>query len=100
MFARSRVTGETGGRVVFTNPGATDAHVAVAFVSAGRVYQPATLRALRVPPGVRVPVDLGRVAGIPRSDAAIVVTADRDVVAEQTLVTAADLTRSAGVPIR
>src|SRR5437763_10099476 len=39
MFARSRVTGETGGRVVFTNPGATDAHVAVAFVSAGRVYQ-------------------------------------------------------------
>jgi Family of unknown function (DUF5719) len=100
VFARSRVAGETAGRLAFTNPGTADAHVAISFVSAGAISQPASLRAVRVPPGGRVPVDIGRVAGAPRSDAALVVTADREVAVEQTIVGAGDLTRSAGVPIR
>jgi uncharacterized protein DUF5719 len=100
VFARSRVAGEKGGRLAFMNTGAGDAHVTVSFVSGGVVSQPPTLRALRVPPGVRVPVDLARAAGVPRGDAAIVVSADGDVVAEATIVGAADLTRSAGVPVR
>jgi hypothetical protein len=98
VFGRSRVAGEQSALVAFTNPSSTEAHVDITLVHDGVAQRPAALQNVRVPGGRRVAVSLANVAQ--QHDAAVVITADRPVVAERTIAGLVDLTRTAGVTVR
>jgi hypothetical protein len=65
----------------------------------GETVQPQELRALRVPPGRRVAVDISRLRELAR-DAALVITSDQPIVVERVIETASEVTRTAGIAVR
>jgi hypothetical protein len=99
IFGRSRVGGERNGFLALSTPGPTEARVSIAAVLDGAEVRPAQLQNLRVPAGRRVAVPLSGVRELAR-DAALIVTADRPIVAERVLETSSEVTRATGITVR
>jgi hypothetical protein len=100
VFGRSRVADEIGASLDLLTTGTSAAHVDVTFVVEGREVRPPELQGLELRPGVREAVRLAGQAELQGADAAVVVEADRPVVAERTIVRADELSRDLGVPAR
>jgi hypothetical protein len=93
-FAFGRVTDASADSVVVANPSSRAASVRLDALRAGTVTPVATART--VAPGARTSFDL-RAARVP-TGAALVVTADTDVVAERVNLAAPAITAAVGVP--
>jgi hypothetical protein len=100
VFARSRVSDEIGASLDLLTTGTEVAYASVTYVVGGRSVAPSRLQRVELRPGVRVSIPLVTQPELEGVDAAIVVRADRPIVAERTLVRADEVTRALGIPSR
>jgi hypothetical protein len=100
VFVRSRVSGELDAGLDILTTANSVAHASVAFVLKGKELRPADLQDIELRPGARQSIPLASRPELHGVDAAVVVRADRPIVAERTIVRADDLTRELGIPAR
>ena len=101
VFARSRVAHELDAGLDLLTVGNSPAKVDISFVHDGEVLAPDDLQGVELRPGVRLSIPLASRRDLRRvHDAAIVVRADRPIVAERTIVRDDELTRDLGIPSR
>jgi hypothetical protein len=100
VFARSRVSGELDAGLDLITTGSSTAHADISFVSKGKVLRPPDLQDIELRPGTRQSIPLASRPELHGIDAAVVVRADRPIVAERTIVRPDDVTRALGIPSR
>jgi hypothetical protein len=100
VFARSRVSDEIGAGLDLLATGNGQAKANISLVVGGKTISPSRLQGVVLRPGVRVTIPLITMKELKDVDAAIVVTADKPIVAERTLVRTDDVTRDLGIPAR
>jgi hypothetical protein len=98
VFARSRVNDTIGSGIDLLTTGSSAASVDVSFVVDGREITPPRLQGVELRPGVRESIPLEGRRDLRGLDAAVVVRADRPIVAERTIVREDELTRDLGIP--
>jgi len=100
VIARSRARDQLDAGLDLLTTGSSPATVDMSFIVGGEELRPRDLQGLELRPGVRSTVALGGREDLQDLDAAIVVRADRPVVAERTMVREDELTRDLAIPVR
>jgi hypothetical protein len=95
VFARAAVGQGRTSVLALTNPGTRAVRADVQIARGGTAEQPSSLRAVEVPPGQRVAFDLSALLGA--GDAAVVIRATGPIVANRSVSSSGDLTRSAAI---